>query len=123
MTFIPTICVDFDGVLHSYTSGWQGEAVAADPPVPGAIEWLRGLIEGGSVKPVIYSSRSKEPAGVLCMKEWLIKHGLSVELADALEFPTQKPAAFLTLDDRAICFTGVFPTAQEIHDFKPWNKR
>lgn len=39
-----TICIDFDGVLHSYTSGWQGEDVASDPPVPGAIEWLREMI-------------------------------------------------------------------------------
>jgi hypothetical protein len=120
---LPTICIDFDGVLHSYTSGWQGEHVANDPPVPGAIEWLRGLIEGGVVKPVIYSSRSKAPAGILCMKEWLIRHGLDVELADALHFPMQKPAAFLTIDDRAICFDGTFPPVQEMLDFEPWNKR
>ena len=34
------ICVDVDGVIHSYTSGWQGATVLADPPVPGAIEAL-----------------------------------------------------------------------------------
>lgn len=36
----PTICVDFDGCLHAYTSGWQGAEVVSDPPVPGAIDWL-----------------------------------------------------------------------------------
>jgi hypothetical protein len=35
-----TICVDFDGVLHSYASGWKGAGVVADGPVDGAIEWL-----------------------------------------------------------------------------------
>lgn len=36
----PILCVDFDGVIHSYTSGWQGETIIADPPVKGALKWL-----------------------------------------------------------------------------------
>lgn len=119
----PIICVDFDGVIHSYTTGWQGANIASDPPVPGAIEWLRALIEGDQVEPQIYSSRSRQEGGILCMKEWLIRHGLPVELADALQFPTQKPAAFLTIDDRAICFDGDFPSAADMLSFVPWNKQ
>lgn len=33
-----TVVFDFDGVIHSYTSGWQGEGVANDPIVPGMAE-------------------------------------------------------------------------------------
>lgn len=132
----PIICVDFDGVIHSYSSGWKGVDIIPDDPVPGAIEWLMDHLpmpdgvcamadpyKGPEVQ--IYSSRSKESAGIKAMKAWLIKHGMRSEYITEgiLKFPTQKPAAFLTIDDRAICFNGSFPTAQEMMSFKPWNKR
>ena len=42
---LPILALDFDGVLHSYTSGWQGADVISDPPVPGAIEFLMEAVE------------------------------------------------------------------------------
>lgn len=131
----PIICVDFDGVIHSYKSGWQGVAVIPDEPVPGAIEWLMAHLpvpdafgmapeyKGPEVQ--IYSSRSKSWFGRRAMKKWLIKHGLHpAYIYDGiLKFPVKKPAAFLTIDDRAICFNGTFPTAKEMMSFKPWNKK
>ncbi len=42
---------------------------------------------------------------------------------DGLEFPTQKPAANMTIDDRAFHFEGTFPSAAWLKYFKPWNKR
>ena len=38
-----TVCVGFDGVIHSYVSGWRGAAVIPDPAVPGAIAWLNAI--------------------------------------------------------------------------------
>lgn len=130
----PIICVDFDGVIHSYNSGWKGVDQIPDEPVPGAIEWLMAHLPtpepighfGNYIGPEvqIYSSRSKESSGIKAMQEWLIKHGLpKAYITDGvLKFPTQKPPAFLTIDDRAICFNGKFPTAEEMMSFKPWNK-
>jgi hypothetical protein len=133
----PIICVDFDGVIHSYKSGWQGVSVIPDDPVPGAIDWLMEHLPmpdalGGSFAPEykgpivqIYSSRSKSWFGRRAMVKWLIKHGLPPSyISDGiLKFPSKKPAAFLTIDDRAICFDGTFPTAGQMMAFKPWNKK
>ena len=40
----------------------------------------------------------------------------------ALQWPTEKPAAFITIDDRALTFTGVWPAIETLLSFKPWNK-
>jgi hypothetical protein len=131
----PIICVDFDGVIHSYKSGWKGASEIPDEPVPGAIEWIMthlptpdalghmGDYKGPEVQ--IYSSRSKSWFGRRAMKKWLVKHGLPHQyISDGiLKFPSKKPAAFLTIDDRAICFNGTFPSAKEMMSFKPWNKK
>ena len=116
------ILVDFDGVLHSYTSGWQGADVVGDPHVNGAIQWLREMLADARFDVQIYSSRSRQDGGIRAMKEALIRWGLPVEQVDAIPFPTQKPAAFLTIDDRAYCFNGIFPHPNAIDNFKPWNK-
>lgn len=130
----PIICVDFDGVIHSYISGWQGISVINDPPVPGAIEWLIEHLpipdaicamapphKGPVVQ--IYSSRSKSFWGRRAMRKYLVKHGLPKAYLEVLKFPVKKPPAFLTIDDRAICFNGTFPTTEEMLSFKAWNKK
>jgi hypothetical protein len=114
------ILVDFDGVLHSYEQAWQGPDVIPDAPVEGAFDFLKDLI-AARMEVNIYSARSRYPEGVVAMKAWFRQHRF--EYVDYLEFPTEKPAAFLTIDDRCIRFEGTFPTVDEIENFKPWNKR
>jgi hypothetical protein len=135
----PILCVDFDGVIHSYTSGWKGADVIPDPPVPGALRWLWKATEWFEVQ--IYSTRSSDPAGVRAMRSWMLgrcrdefglEHPMSIfdrERSPGNEypigFPTDKPPAFLTIDDRAIQFDGDWSELDpaDLLNFKPWNKR
>lgn len=120
----PTLCLDFDGVLHSYVSGWKGADVIPDPPVEGAIEWLEHMTrDDAKFQVCIYSSRSKQEGGIDAMLCWLEEHGATVGCMTRLGFPTQKPPTFLTIDDRAFCFIGKFPPEDELINFKPWNKK
>ena len=129
----PILCVDFDGVIHSYASGWKGEAVVSDPPVKGAVEWLWRATEFWTVQ--VYSSRSKSEGGRLAMFNKLIEwsraalgpdHAMSQPSDEyPIGFANEKPSAFLTIDDRAICFDGDWNALdpQELLKFKPWNKK
>jgi len=124
----PTLCLDFDGVIHSYTSPWKGASIVSDGPVPGAIAFLREAVKEYTV--AIYSSRSHQEGGLEAMQEWLefcakdVAHSdEDLKWLEEIEWPDYKPSAFLTIDDRAICFTGVWPSISEIKAFKPWNKK
>lgn len=124
----PILCLDFDGVIHSYTSGWQGAAIIPDRPVPGAMEFICQAVEQFRV--VVYSSRSGQPGGVEAMEGWLlaflVEHadsfGEAKRVFDQIEWPLEKPSAMVTIDDRAITFTGTWPTLDELKAFRPWNK-
>jgi hypothetical protein len=118
----PILCLDFDGVIHSYSSGWQGANVIADPPVLGALEFIERALEHFDV--CIFSSRSSHPDGIEAMKTWMWKWSdLDDAWLEQVRYPTEKPAAFLTIDDRAIQFTGTWPVMDTLKAFKPWNKR
>jgi len=65
----PFLLVDFDGVIHSYSSGWQGARRIPDMPVTGALEFLAKATYYFKVN--IYSSRSNQFGGIRAMKKWL----------------------------------------------------
>jgi len=120
------LALDFDGVLQSYTSGWKGAAIIPDPPVPGAMAFLAEMVDRFEV--VIHSTRNHEEYGIVAMCDWLRFH-LTAYLGSApaaslvvrkINFPTHKPPAFVTLDDRAWRFTGEFPSYDALRAFKPW---
>lgn len=124
----PILSLDFDGVIHSYSSGWKGADVIPDPPVDGAIAFMLGALNHFDV--VIFSSRSNQKGGVSAMQKWLREHAgqtwYESPAGPGLEdvrFVTEKPAAFIGLDDRVLTFDGSWPTVQTLKEFKPWNKR
>lgn len=125
----PILCLDFDGVIHSYTTGWKGADVIPDPPVSGAFEFMRFALEHFEV--YIYSSRSDQPGGIAAMQKWLDMETMKYygyyngppAWVKSIKWPTAKPAARVTLDDRAITFTGTWPSFKELLEFKPWNKK
>lgn len=129
----PILCLDFDGVLHSYTSGWQGATIIPDPPVEGAIDFLYEATRYFEVH--IYSSRSHQLGGIDAMMDWIAKWEKAwieediyrprpkTPLLLNVKFPQEKPSAFLTIDDRALTFDGTWPPIATLLKFKPWNKR
>lgn len=114
-----TIAVDFDGVIHSYTSPWTCPEEINDPPTEGAIEWLNEMEKKFEV--VIFTTRAKDPAGHDAVRDWLREHGYRPP--NGPEVTATKPAALIYLDDRAVRFDGTnFPTAEDVHRLRPWNK-
>lgn len=115
----PILVLDFDGVLHSYTSGWKGADVISDPPVPGSQNFCSYALKEFNV--VIISSRCNYPSGARAIENWLVANDFPDEII--VSHTGIKPPAFVTLDDRAIQFKGKWPTITSLLNFKPWNKK
>lgn len=118
------ICLDFDGVIHSYVSGWQGTDVIPDPPtkctrtgIP--IQTVITGYQGAGYTVTIISSRSKTAEGRAAIRAWLEKW----DFPDKIEISPTKPPAILNIDDRSWPkWEGVFPSVEEIKAFQPWYK-
>ena len=123
-----TIAVDFDGVLHSYTSPWVAPHIIPGPPVAGAIWWLWLTLQHFDV--VIHSTRCQTWRGRRAVRAWLRKHAKAKGLwreetkrgLEDVKLSYSKPPALVYLDDRALRFEGKFPSVDEIHRLRPWNK-
>ena len=126
----PTLCIDFDGVIHSYERGWQNGEIYGTV-TPGFFGWAYRTQE--HFKLIIYSSRSKTEEGLTAMRSWMlsqlgqfiIDHPAYVGQTLDYKFANAKPAAWLTIDDRAIRFEGDWSAAElgavAMLKFKPWN--
>lgn len=113
-----TVVFDFDGVIHSYTSGWQGATCIPDKPVDGIHDALK-QIHGHGYEVVIVSTRCATDEGMFAIESWLYKWHLDIYVDKICK---EKPPAIVYIDDRAICFDGNPETLlDKIVNFKPWN--
>jgi adenylylsulfate kinase len=90
-----TISIDFDGVIHKYSKGFQGLDNAYDPPMEGAEYALKELYDEGYTLKIL-SSRPKE-----VIYPWLKKYGLSQYIT---EVSNHKFPATIYIDDRGMLF-------------------
>lgn len=130
----PILCLDFDGVVHSNVSGWEGPRWIPDPPVPGALRFMLEALEQG-FDVVIHSSRARSPGGIWAMRRWLKRSAMATGevmwdrdqfghlpgLRD-VRFSRWKPPAMVTIDDRGYRFDGFFPDPKAVMGLKAWNQ-
>lgn len=113
-----TVVFDFDGVIHSYKSGWKGSTVIPDPPVEGIEGVLRELKQCG-YNIVVSSSRCDNHGSLEAVNDWMLKYDL-LQYVDLIT--NKKPPARCYVDDRAICFRGDTKNLVErIKHFEPWH--
>lgn len=116
----PLLSLDFDGVIHLYSTGWTAIDNVADAPTPGAFQFIREALDYFEV--AIFSVRTGHPGGLEAIQKWFADNGLEPEYRERLQFPVAKPPAYLVIDDRALLFTGNFPDPSRLLGFRTWVK-
>lgn len=129
-----TVAIDFDGVIHKYSKGWQDGSVY-DGPIDGAFEYIKSLMENNYAV-FIFSTRSPRQ-----IKKWLLdyvivseyeaeglggdptllkytRYGFTAEIIPfwkkfwnkekVLGITKRKLPAIAYIDDRAVKFDGNF---------------
>lgn len=89
----PTCAVDFDGVLHAYSRGWE-DGVIYDDAMPGAFAALDRMMASG-YRIVVFTVREDLQAVVVWLKQQHLWQFVS-------EVTRLKPPATMYIDDRAV---------------------
>lgn len=125
------LSVDFDGVIHDYTKGWDDGSIYGNV-TKGFWEWV--IAVAPYFKLVVVSSRAKSRRDVSDMIHWFedqwqlwLRANNTVMPMPDLEIWSEKPPAWATIDDRAIRFEGRWSdpalSVEALKDFKPWMLR
>ena len=99
--------IDFDGVIHNMDKGFYDGTCYGDP-IPGALNALKTLSANYSI--IIYTAKAKSDRPLINGKtgtdlvwEWLKKHKVDKFVK---EVTSEKPRAFLYIDDNGYRFTN-----------------
>jgi hypothetical protein len=95
------VCLDFDGVLNSFSDGWTTPGDIGDPE-PGAVEFVSEMMDEGA-EVVIQSRRASTREGRAAMRTWLMRHGFPW-----MHIFHEKPTAHFYVDDRAVRYVDDF---------------
>lgn len=115
-----SVCLDFDGVVYSYKSGFVGIDYLPDKPVTGAFEAITNYINN-DLRVYIFSTRCAWKAGRKAIKRWLLENCLDFDIVKKIKIPKRKPIAKLYIDDRGFQFNGRFPSTDFVDNFVPWH--
>jgi hypothetical protein len=111
----PTICVDFDGVIHAYSKGFH-DGTIYDRPVNGTSLALERL--HNEYKVVVLSARARSDEQVKEIWDWLATYGLDGYVD---EVTNKKPPAVAYIDDRAVTFIDWADVPEGIRRLGEWN--
>ena len=110
-TFKKTILIDLDGVLNTYTGGFDKDYI---PPIKdGAKEFIEKISENFELK--LFTTRNK-----ILASKWLVENEIDNYFED---ITNTKDLAWLYIDDRCVNFNGDYSSlTEQIKNFKPWYK-
>ena len=100
----PTICVDFNGVIHDYKNPVEGKRMGA--PMPGAVDAMQDLYIRYHV--IIHTDMANTLQGRKVVEDWLEFYDI-----DYHEI-VGKPSAIWYIDDKAVNFKSWKITKQRI---------
>ena len=102
---LKNIAIDFDGVIHDFSLGWNDGTCYGDP-LPGSLQAIKEIAKTHNV--IIFTAKVNPSrplvngkTGYDLVKEWLDKHGI-LEYID--EITCEKPRAQLYIDDKGYHF-------------------
>lgn len=123
-----TVAIDFDGVIHKYSKGWQDGSIY-DSAITGSIDFLEQLMR--SDYPTFIFTTRTDKAGIA---QWLFEQGFKTYPIDTVDsqihfwshkgrlgIANHKMAANIYIDDRAHKFEGTYEGMMDkVKDFKTW---
>ena len=106
----PPIAIDFDGVIHGYSKGFD-DGTIYDGPTEDVAETITELKKKYYI--YIHSQRTGTPEGIEAIRDYLLKYNIPFD-----EISATKPPAKFFIDDKAIRFKNWKQTVKDLADFE-----